>query len=100
MVGQIRNLNGYLFVSLNFSLVNITQLPRNDCWADGLSWHLHTAWTHTDSLDKIGAADCSATYTSGHYDPWFGCGSATSNTVTLLYHCIYIFCVCVGVCVA
>jgi hypothetical protein len=45
----------------------------------GLSYHIHSLWTHADVTSAVGGM-CGGDYTSGHYDPFFACGGATSST--------------------
>lgn len=51
-------------------------IPEN-CFDDGVYFHIHELWTH-DMEDKQGPTDCGAANTGGHWDPWHGCSPASS----------------------
>jgi len=67
-----------LYFYINVENVNQSLLP-NDCWTDGLMFHLHANWTYADNGSRFGAVDCGLNYTGDHFDPWAACSPDSSN---------------------
>ena len=48
-------------------------------YTQGLSYHIHSYWTDA-SVTSGYTSSCGSSYTGGHYDPFFACGSASQNS--------------------
>lgn len=44
-----------------------------------LKWHIHDRWTHPTEISDAYGPDCGSTFTGGHWDPTYKCGSASDN---------------------
>lgn len=54
----------------------------SDCdLSNGLYYHIHTSWSPVDSTrtSGVGAIDCGATVTGGHYDPNLACSASSQD---------------------
>ena len=78
--GYVMVTNGILYINLNVSGLNLSEVGGEDCLEGGLKYHIHEKWTYDDTNDRVSGDSCSGDYTGGHWDPWLGCGSATGNT--------------------
>eukprot|EP01083_Nonionella_stella_P079457 218054_1 len=80
VAGHIGMLNGFVWVDLDFSQVDWTNIPGvpENCSEGGLKFHIHDKWTYNEKIDagvdRKGTTACGDTYAGGHYDPWFACG--------------------------
>ena len=45
----------------------------------GLKYHLHANWNNATATSSAGPSYCAAGVTGGHYDPNYGCSSASQN---------------------
>ena len=45
----------------------------------GLKYHLHANWNNATASSSAGPSYCAAGVTGGHYDPNYGCSSASQN---------------------
>lgn len=77
--GTVTVLKHTIYVNINVSAVNVSLLPSSDCWTNGLKYHIHQYWNHTDNSSRIGSVECGANYTGDHYDPWAACSSKSNN---------------------
>merc|ERR1712130_975065 len=80
--GSVTVNDGQIIVDLDLS--DEPMLPGGfaTCLADGLKYHIHAKWTHTDNNDRSDTSSsttCGSTYTGGHYDPWNACGGASGS---------------------
>ena len=82
--GFVLSGEGYVWMSINMSTLakqNYSGLPGGaSCFDGGLKYHIHEEWNYgNDTEDKMGATECGAAYTGGHWDPWLACGSASGD---------------------
>ena len=77
--GSVTVDDGLISVDIDLTNLNESMLPVPNCTVGGLKYHIHTKWNYNDTNDRLGSTECNATYTGGHYDPWLGCSSSSSN---------------------
>ena len=79
--GWVTFINGHLMVEIDISDIDVDDdslgLP-SDCFDDGVYFHIHSMWEHTDMMDKVGSTDCGEEFTGGHWDPRHACSPASS----------------------
>lgn len=63
-----------------FNLSASTSSNSNTCQFSnkvGLTYHIHQSWNSATSDSSVGSTSCGASNTGGHYDPYWGCSSAS-----------------------
>jgi len=66
--------------SFQLDLSNFKDTSECDL-SNGLYYHVHTSWNPDDSTrtSGLGATDCGATVTGGHYDPNLACSASSQD---------------------
>ena len=89
--GQAGGASGYFALQLsggeakyayNVDLTNFEYLSgicSSSLATGGLKYHIHAYWKNTTTTSSAGSGYCGSALTGGHYDPNFGCSSASQN---------------------
>jgi hypothetical protein len=77
------NIDGSVTIENNKIVIDLDLFSETGvstaCIGDGLKYHIHEKWTHSDDEARVGGSLCNSTFTGGHFDPYAACGSATGN---------------------